>query len=359
LDDTVPPGAGVEYLNVVDPGQAGSAGWLLQNHLIHPAMELGAGASYAVTFDASSYGGGNLEYFITTGGFTTRPTGGTVVSPALGNTQYDDNDLEGRPGGPASPATAGSPPPNGSGTFSLGLGFGRIVWHTGMPDLAQGTDECGPTSAANSMEWLDGQEGIVLPEDCDTTTELRETLKDADHMRTNLGARGTIDSNFIKGKLQLISDKDLPITVEFQDNSLGNQTQVGKTALKKGNKPTFDWIFAQMKKGQDVEMGMTWDAGGGHWVTLVGAYEFFGVQCLAFKDPDDKKSQTKRCCLGTTESATFPGFPECEGEASNTIDIVVAESPMVPVPALRPETVAVVIMVVAAGGLAWGARRRV
>jgi hypothetical protein len=142
--------------------------------------------------------------------------------------------------------------------------------------------------------------------------------------------KGTSDENMIKGKLQFIKENNLPLTVEFQDNSLDDVTKAGLTAKSEGKKPTFDFLFEQLQKGQDVEIGMTWDDKGGHWVTAVGAIDIFGVQFVLFNDPDDKKTQTNISVLGTSEKEGFEGFLELEGQPDNSVDIIVAESPIEP-----------------------------
>jgi len=320
------PGTGVEYLNVIDPLQGGAPeGWLIQNFPMPPDAEPGR---YATTVDLGGFlFEGPLEMFVGNEGFPVSPTpgDGLPVFPQPGFATYDADDLNGRPGGP--PAPPDPPQQNGTVSFNLPLGFGRGTHHVGMPDKAQGVNECAPTSTANSFVWLDQTYDTVdLPDAVDDTCEVRDKLKNKDHMKTSK-TDGTTDGNMIKGKLQFIADNNLPLTVEFQDDGLGGSdiTHAGKTAKAQGTKPTFDWIFEQLQKGQDVELGMTWKGGGGHWVTLTGAFEFFGVKMISYNDPDDKKTQTKFSFLG--ESEENAGFLEVESEADNTVDIVVAESP--------------------------------
>ena len=319
-------GSTVAYVSVIDPAQPGAPGWFLENMPCLPSMD---GRRYATTFDMSGYGGGPIEYYVTMTGFASAPTagGGTIVTPTTGSTSYGANDLTGRPGGPADPGLVGPPPPNGTHSFDLPLGLSRAAWHDGMPDEPQGQNECAPTSAGNSLEWLNNKHGLDLPADRNEAGEIRDILKDATHMNTS-PVTGTDDDDMIKGKLQFIAENDLPLTVEFMDDSLGDQTHAGLTATSAGTKPSFDWIFDQMQKGQDVELGMTWAARGGHWVTLTGAIELFGVQMLFYNDPDDGQNQTKFSILGTSDAGDpFPGYLELDRESSNSLDIAVAESP--------------------------------
>lgn len=206
----------------------------------------------------------------------------------------------------------------------MSLGVVKFTGHRGVPDEDQGSNECAPTSAANSFEWLDNTYGLELASDRDEANEIRDILKDASHMMTN---GGTTDEKMIKGKLQFISENMLPLTVEFQDNSLGDIMHAGLTAENKGNQSTFDFIFDQLVKGQDVELRWTWNAGSGHWVTVTGAGEILGNKVIFYNDPADGVEQTKVSFVGTSEAGEpFPGFLEVENEADNSAGIV-AESP--------------------------------
>ena len=71
---------------------------------------------------------------------------------------------------------------------------------------------------------------------------------------------------------------------------------------------------------------------GGHWVTLVGAVEFGGMQGIFYNDPDDGNTQTKFSFLDESDKTGLNGFLRLDAEAYNAVDIVVAESPSVPEP---------------------------
>ena len=218
------------------------------------------------------------------------------------------------------------PGPNGLTPFDFDEGSIRGIYRNDIPDLPQGKNECAPVSTANSFEWLNSKYNLNLPKNKDQAGEILKILKDGNHMKTN-PQKGTSDKNMVEGKLQFIKENNLPLTVEFQHQSLPDVTKSGLTAKNKGDKPTFDFIFEQLQKGQDLEIALGWDKKGGHWVTAVGALEILGVQYIYYNDPDDKQTQTKVSLLGTSEKPGFGEFLELENEADNALDFVVAESP--------------------------------
>lgn len=117
-----------------------------------------------------------------------------------------------------------------------------------------------PGAAANSLKWLKAQYGADVPE---TIDDLRDKLKDKDHMKTtrHKNGGGTEDDDFIDGKLKYIDDnKDLNLAVKFMDDDWGggNRTVGNTTAVAKGLTPTMDFLFDEINHGEDVEIGMTW-----------------------------------------------------------------------------------------------------
>jgi hypothetical protein len=157
--------------------------------------------------------------------------------------------------------------------------------------------------------------------------EIRDVLAGAAHMRTS-PANGTTDADMIQGQLQFVRDHRLPVTIEFQHASLGDQARAGLTAHARASSPQFDWIFDALQRGCAVEMGVTWAAGSGHWFTVVAAAETLGRRWLYYRDSDDGQEVIKISILGLSEpNDPFPGFLELEAEASNSIDLVVVVSP--------------------------------
>jgi hypothetical protein len=246
-----------KFLNVV--GNNGA--WLVQNMPV--GYEPGS-SSMATLVPNSLYNPGALYQSSLSASPVPSQPGFTAGSPlALGsNTNYLFNDVAG--GGPdtlVDPAISTAP---AGASATVGFNFGNVTgfsWHFGMPDIAQGKDECYPTSAANSMKWLNP--GLPL-----TTEQIRDQLV-AD-MKTNNGHAGTYNKDFIPGKDAFVASNNLQI--ETHSITLAD-------------------ILTEMNKGQDVELvitpkGKNW----GHMVTVVGVLTTpFGTG-FAISDPDDGKA---------------------------------------------------------------------
>jgi hypothetical protein len=181
-----------------------------------------------------------------------------------------------------------------------------VTYHKDVPDLAQGPNECGPTSVANSLTWLDNEHDSVTTNM--TTAELRDTLKDAGHMMTD-PAMGTSDANFLAGKQALVNELGLPI----------DTTTIGGGP---GSLPSGDNIKKALAEGADVELSVVWAGGGGHWVTVVGAINF-GMQCGVWvNDPDDGEEKVQFHFLDVRADGTLSlrGYG-----GGNTVDLTIAE----------------------------------
>ena len=330
LSFNISPDFEMEWLNVIDPAQPGTDGWFVENFEIAPSDDPGI---YAQFFNNVGYSNGPLEFCLTPKPMDTPPAPGectTVIPTDGGVTVYQGNNLNGFQAegfviGPADPTLVLAPILNGLGNINLDLPFIKIVTRNDVPDLAQGPNECAPTSIANSFKWLDDKYSLGLPAPVDTTAEIRDVLKDANHMMTS-AATGTTGTNIVKGKLQFIQDHNLKMSVEYMEDLLpASISQGGLTATKTPGIPTFDFICDQLQKGQDVELGVLWKEGGGHFITATGCSDVFGNQKIRFNDPDDGKTQTRSATVGISEE--FIGYLELEGKGQNSLAIVVAESP--------------------------------
>lgn len=149
-----------------------------------------------------------------------------------------------------------------------------------VPDIAQQRNECGPTSAANSLRWLAQTHGFngQLPASNDNLIkDLMKAMTGSD-MRPFGGLSG---NQLFDGKKKYIADKKLPIVVKGGNGS----------AAASGAK-AFDFIKQELKDGEDVEFLIDWPGTGtgSHWVTAIG-YAVIGNRLfLEVNDPDDGKS---------------------------------------------------------------------
>ncbi|MEP0844270.1 MAG: hypothetical protein HRF43_16340 [Phycisphaerae bacterium] len=185
-----------------------------------------------------------------------------------------------------------------------GLRF-RVSYHDGVPDLAQGPNECGPTSVANSITWLEQENPAV--DTGMTTAEIRDVLKDGDHMQTS-PVTGTSDANFLDGKQQFVDELRLPIDTQ----TIGGGP---------GNLPGADAILETLGEGADVELSVVWKGGGGHWVTVVGMIDFGEQYGVWINDPDDGVEQVQFHFLDVRPDGTL----SLRGYGDNTVDLTVSE----------------------------------
>lgn len=266
-------GSDQRYLNVV----ASDNTWVVQNL---PVGFEGATSTLTTLIDASLFAnGGTYQTTLDVNPLTSAPTFTCGQVFNLGSPlQLMGNDVNGRLA-------------NGDGTFSdpgaypqVQLTFGALfdfAYNTGVPNILQGKNECGPTSAADSVSWLNDKYKLGLNL---TTRLIRDILKDKDHMKTNPDS-GTTDPNFLAGKDQFVSDPNsglkVPIVSSFIKGCPGPNC--------------IDNMIAELKAGQDVEMSLLWKKNGknngGHWVELVGVIELLGgLDGIWFNDPSSGKT---------------------------------------------------------------------
>jgi len=177
-----------------------------------------------------------------------------------------------------------------------------------VPDIAQRPNECGPTSAANSLYYLGAVNGFgaLLPGSPQVPWPLIDLLKSYMGWSPSVGV---VDPNFIKGKRDISAALGLPIQTDYQDDG-------------EGQIPDPEWILGQLDLCADVELGMTFDGGGGHWVTAVGYVRYAnGDVLIKVHDPDDGVAGDVYYWLGYRD-----GYPSLlDYPLLNRIDIAVSE----------------------------------
>ncbi len=171
-------------------------------------------------------------------------------------------------------------------------------------DYAGDWNACGPASAANSLHWLEQTHPKI-----DSTSTLREKLKELSRMMGRANRSGVIDEQFIKGKLAFIDKHKLPIHVKFQTrwrdtndiaspdttgrNGVAGQGGYGHKATNENDSnmadPTWAFLMREMKAGEDVELVVQWidSAGnnaGAHAVVVTGVSNATGQRRLWYKD---------------------------------------------------------------------------
>jgi hypothetical protein len=160
----------------------------------------------------------------------------------------------------------GGPPvaPNTGFTFGSLLG---ASYHTGVPDLAQGTNQCFPTASANSLTWLDNTYHLGINM---TTQQIRDKLV---MLMGTTAADGTNLAGYFSGKAAFAP----PFGIE-------THRIIGRA----DRGPSLANILTEMAKGQDVELVIVFPDGGAHALTLVGILSLGPLGAgIAFNDPAD------------------------------------------------------------------------
>ena len=211
------------------------------------------------------------------------------------------------------------------------------------PGIDNGNVACGPTSVVNSFIYLEnryGLDGLIPHTDGNTPEEdAIDTVNKLEQEMQLDPNDGVTDPNFINGKIDYINEVGLgdEVSVESQSKAVDGTT------------PTAEFLYEQLAKGQDVEVGISWNSpdGGGHWVTATGM-DFdteTGTGTLDFIDPWGGEElhgslsldEDGNLVLSYSGGAAGGGGPSIDGgeqdpdnqgdASSGTIDIIVAESP--------------------------------
>ena len=147
------------------------------------------------------------------------------------------------PGGPGEPSwplpdpQPGLPPPRGAPA--------RGNEKEGVPDMSQpeGSMECGPYAAANSLYYLAGAYGFDLPDDPqEVIDELKRKMRpDWNQIDPFPGAW---PNQFREGKERTIEQRDMDVETHCEWN------------------PTIGWIAREIDRCEDVEILLCFDGGG-------------------------------------------------------------------------------------------------
>ena len=196
---------------------------------------------------------------------------------------------------------------------------------------ANANDEngCGPAAAANSLKWLmKNHDGINWP------TTWHDGFNELATLMEHKNASGVDDADFIRGKLDIIEAYNLPIKVKYQDNSTqgdvkstsGNSKAECKDATNTSY-PTKDWMFSEIKDNEDVEVGITYPSGAGHWVVLTGTHSINGRPGIYYKhDADQDNEDASEVKQEHSWIKEEDGKMKMANEGNAVIDIVVSES---------------------------------
>jgi hypothetical protein len=145
-----------------------------------------------------------------------------------------------------------------------------------IPGILQCKNECAPTSALQSLLWLQSRQGLQgLPAQATLLAQLKQGMTPGDPNNPYACGNypGIDPSDFVPGKDEVVGIHRLPIV-----------TTAGGAFNGTG---TFTFIKEQIEANEDVEMRIQYHPipKGGHWVTIAGWYDDGTTKKLCFKDP--------------------------------------------------------------------------
>jgi len=171
-------------------------------------------------------------------------------------------------------------------------GTDDLVWQSRHPSIEQDKNQCGPAALANSLQWLEDDQDIDVPDEHKKGIRDNSLVGKID-VASNRAAHATVsDANMLNGKIKYIDENGLGDDLHVKHKNRPGTTFVSNDTVKVGNtssipntdatKSLVDWIIQELKDGEDVELGIGWDSGGGHWVDVVAGGKVQGVPWLAW-----------------------------------------------------------------------------
>lgn len=167
-----------------------------------------------------------------------------------------------------------------------------LVWQQGHVNIEQDVNQCGPAAVANSLQWLENDQGIDVPDEHKPGIRDSSLVGELDKAMQRPAHQTVTDGNALRGKIKYVDENDLSDTLKLKHKNRKGTSFVANDTVKVGNTASIanvdtalsliDWILQELKDGEDVELGIGWDGGGGHWVDLIGGGYVDGVPWLAW-----------------------------------------------------------------------------
>jgi hypothetical protein len=293
------------YVNIYNPSPTHftSDPWLVRNMPIDP---LSGYAGISTMFDLGNSPGAPVAGLDLIATLSDQP----LLTPpvALANpyvlTRVEHNAEGG--GGPGaggaedSPRTAPPDPTNRANTAAIAYNAGMppvagVTWQPGHPNIEQAINQCGPAAIANSLQWLENSHsGLAFPDphvsgQNDNDSMVGKIDQSAERPNDKYTASA---KKFMQGKLDYIDDSNQESKLKIKHKERTGINWLGATeSSPDGNakstedatqRSLMEWILDELRDGEDVEIRIGWDNGGGHFVDLIGGGTIFGVPWIAW-----------------------------------------------------------------------------
>ena len=275
------------YVNLYNP----NLGWVVQNMIYDHNLNIpGLSAMFNLKSDSSVT---NLKIFAILSQETIKDTILLSDLEYLNFLQYNVGSSTYRIGGKTGSIKVLGPPIPIVSLFDS-TKTTEINWQHGHVVHEQDDNQCGPGALANSLQWLKEKKGLPITDTYKPGIKDSSLVGQIDITTGRVTHKALADKNMMKGKLTYINNNNLNNRLKIKHkvvkgykNSLSNSDtiKVGKTfsvANKDTTKSLIDWIISEIKHGEDVELGIMWNSGGGHWVDLIGGGYINGNPWIAW-----------------------------------------------------------------------------
>lgn len=201
-------------------------------------------------------------------------------------------------------------------------GANSVVYQPRHPNVQAAQNQCAPMAVANSLQWLENETGINVPQDHVKGLKGDNSLvgKLDTAMNRNVVSRtsgsGLSYTNILNGKLDYVAGNNLSSSVTTKHQGImggADVTSSGVTSTAKGDTVTLDFILAELAHGEDVELIFVYPAGGAHMVDITGGGRILGVPWISYVS-DNVQSD-----LDIDNPAT-PNVDETDTRGTNNVD---------------------------------------
>jgi hypothetical protein len=202
------------------------------------------------------------------------------------------------------------------------------------------TVNCGPTAAVNSFVYLQNQFPTVYTTPlvpAGKEKDVANTLN-SDFMKTCAPGRdcapGTGIEDFLLGKMDYIEKMDKGVTryhAQMTDawNPVTHLGVAKPDFVDDNTRPTIDFLAAELKAGEDIELALKPGFGPGHFLTLTGlSFDTgTGMGTITFVDPDGGKVRSASITRAMGENVSIMVDYQIREFPTARIVGAIAESP--------------------------------